>query len=412
MKKLKIIWLGFAVPDEMAKPLLEMDPSPAIQTHKFGWSFARALQRGFGEVTLVSSCPVQNFPLVRRISFTGATFNSHGMQGITLGFINLFLLKHLTRLLACLVTALPTISRERIDWIFIHGVHTPYLIFGLIARHLGCSMAVVVTDPPGVILTTDGTAARLMKRVDTWLIRKFLRHADVVFALAPDLVRDLAPGRPRLVFPGVLESTLADHVCTFERASAKSATRPFTIMYAGGLSHAYGVDRLIEAVVMLPRSVSVCLKLYGRGDQEVRIRQLADQDSRFIYGGFVDTATLMPELCAADILINPRPTSELFATQSFPSKLIEYLATGRPVLTTRITSIPDELREHFYYIDDESAEGIHLAICAVMAMSASDRAELGFAARQFVRTNYSEAATGRRIAEFIDALNSKAKRNN
>lgn len=411
LKRYGILWLGFAVPDEIVKPLFEMDPSPAIQTHKFGWSFARALQSGFGEVTLVSSCPVQNYPLVRRIIFIGTTFKFHGMHGINLGFINLFLLKHLSRLLTCLVTALPLIRKERIDWIFIHGVHTPYLLFGLMTRLLGCSMAVVLTDPPGVILSTDGRVARLMKRVDAWLIKKILGHADAVFALAPDLLRRLAPVRPGLVFPGILESTLDAHVRPVELASAEFATRPFTIIYAGGLSQAYGVDRLIEAVMMLSPSVSVCLKLYGRGDQEVRIRQLTAKDSRFIYGGFVDTAALMPELCAADILINPRPTSELFASQSFPSKLIEYLATGRPVLTTRIPSIPDALKEQFFYIDNESAEGIHMAICALMDISASDRSKKGYAAQLFVRVNYSEPVIGRKIVEFINGLDFKTERN-
>jgi len=406
LSPINVLWLGFSVPDELASSMFTMDPLPAIQTHKFGWSFARALRSEFGEVTLASACPVQNFPLVRRLVFRGGAFTSQGIHGVLLGFINVLFLKHLTRLASCVLVVAPLIKRQRIEWVFIHGLHTPYLVFGLLARLAGRHVAVVLTDPPGVVLSTDGRVARLLKLFDIWLVGYVLRQVDAVVALAPDLVKRLAPNCPSLVFPGILESTLRfPPVNSDALESTPSPKEPFTILYAGGLSQAYGVDRLIDAVLIFDSGADIRLKLYGRGDQEVRIRQLAVKDSRIIYGGFVDAATLVPELCAADILINPRPTSELFAAQSFPSKLVEYLATGRPVLTTRITSIPHALKEHFYYIDDETSEGIHMAICDVMSLTATDRLKHALAAREFVQSNFSEAKIGRKIAEFIQNLN-------
>lgn len=401
-----MLWLGFAVPDELASTAFAIDPLPAIQTHKFGWSFARALRSAFEEVTIASSCPVQNFPLVRRLVFRGGSFTSHGIKGVLLGFVNLLFLKHITRLAACALVLVPLIKRQRIEWIFIHGLHTPYLIFGLLVRLTGRHVAVVLTDPPGVVLSTDGRVARVLKRLDVWLVGYVLRRVDAVFALAPELVKRLAPNCPALVFPGILESTLRFPAKSPDAPERNpSPKEPFTIVYAGGLSQAYGVNLLIDAVLGFDSGTDIRLKLYGRGDQEVRIRQLAAKDARIIYGGFVDAATLMPELSAADILINPRPTSELFAVQSFPSKLIEYLTTGRPVLTTRIASIPHALKEHFYYIDDETSEGIHMAICDVMSLTATDRLKHALAAREFVQSNFSEAKIGRKIAEFIQNLN-------
>jgi len=412
-KELKVLWLGFAVPDKMAGTLFAMDPSPAIQTHKFGWSFARALQHAFGEVTLASTCPVQSYPLVHRLTFRGDTFTSQGMNGVLLGFVNVILLKHITRFLACLMVVTPLIKRQRIDWIFVHGLHTPYLVFSLLARFTGRGVVVVLTDPPGVVLSTDSKLAKLMKQLDAWLIGYILRRVDAVVALAPDLVRHLAIDRPALVFPGILESTLqVPPVNPAIQLGDIPSKHRFTVTYAGGLSQAYGVDRLVDAVLGIDPGVPILLKLYGRGDQEVRIRQLAVKDSRIVYGGFVDAATLMPELCAADLLISPRPTSEHFATMSFPSKLIEYLATGRPVLTTRIPSIPAPLNDHFFFINDESADGIRIAIQAVMGISVENRSAKGLAAQQFVREQLSGAATGRKIAEFINNLNLQPERKN
>lgn len=401
-----VMWLGFAVSDAQASELFALDPVPAVQTHKFGWSFVRSLKHAFGNVTLASTCPIQSFPIVRQLIFRGGSIDIKGTNGVLLGFINVVLLKHITRFLACLISVIPLMKRKRIQWLIVHGIHTPYLFFAFFTRFMGCKVAVVLTDPPGVLLATDGQSVRLLKRVDAWMLGYILQRMDAVFALAPELVKRLAPDRPALIFPGILESTLNfnEFNLSFQQENTLSKS-PFTIVYAGGLSKAYGVDRLIDAVLSFDTSTPVRLKLYGRGDQESKIQQLSKQDSRIVYGGFVDTLKLLPKLCASDLLINPRPTNELFAQMSFPSKLIEYLATGRPVLTTRISSIPADMSEHFYYINDESAKGIRLSIDNVMATPIRQRNQHGIAAQNYVRNQFSEAAMGQKIAEFIKNLN-------
>lgn len=405
MKCFKILWLGFSVPESVIRDIFVVDPLPAVQTHRFGWSFARALRHAFGDVTLASTPPVQTYPLVPRLIFRGGIFKSQGIHGVMLGFVNIIALKHLTRFFACCISLSGSVFRKRLDWIFIHGVHTPFLVFGLLARLSGCRVAVVLTDPPGVMMPTDGSLARSLKTFDAWVIERLLAHVDAVIALAPELVHRFAPGRPALVFPGVLESTLDfSKAEAISRKVAVDTAKPFTIVYAGGLSAAYGVDRLVNAVCKMDPGISVQLKLFGRGDQEGYVRQLATTDSRIVYGGFIDPVSLVPILYDADLLVNPRPTSEFFASMSFPSKLIEYLSTGRPVLTTRIKSIPEDLVPHFLYIIDESPDGIRAAILNVMELPDVVRDNYGKEAMIYVRSQYSEEMTGHKIARFIDEL--------
>lgn len=403
----KVLWLGFSVPDDLARFLFSLDPMPAVQTHKFGWSFARSLRHVFLEVVLASSCPVQNYPLVNKLIFRRKFFKSNEFHGVLLGFVNVLFLKHVTRLVSCILFVTPIIVRQRLKLVFVHGLHTPYLIFALFTRFLGCRVVVVLTDPPGVMLATDSYVARAMKRIDVLLVRFLLRRVDAVIALAPRLVEQLAPCRPALLFPGILDSTLESpsiSQTTDDPDGIVDTHSPFTVVYAGGLSCAYGVDRLLDAIIGFDLGESVRLKLYGRGDQVERIKNLALVDTRIEYGGFVSTELLLPELCSADVLINPRPTSEDFASMSFPSKLIEYLATGRPVLTTRIPSIPDELGGCFYYIDDESSEGIRAAIIQLKDMSVSSKSLNCSNAKQFVFSEFSEFATGQKIRKFVDCL--------
>lgn len=398
MTRSNVLLLGFTVPDEVARQLFVLDTSPSVQTHKFGWCLARSLRSGFGNLVLASSCPIQSYPLGRKIIFRGKQFKTEGMDGVLLGFINLIVLKHLTRFLSCLVVLPRLIIRNHVNWLFIHGIHTPYLLFGLLARLFGVKLAVVLTDPPGVILATDSVVARVLKRVDVRMVSWALSHADAIIALAPELVQRFAVNKPALVFPGILDSSLANIVQTAPLGAPSG--EPFTILYAGGLSQAYGVDRLIDAVISIVE-LPVRLKLFGRGDQESRIRELAANDSRFFYGGFVGSEQLVPELLRADVLVNPRPTHEEFSVMSFPSKLIEYLAIGRPVLTTRIASIPVSYRENFFFIDDESPNGMREAILALAAMPNGEREGRASRGRNFIVSEASEYAVGEKIADFV-----------
>lgn len=405
----QVLLLGFTIPDELAQKLFEIDPLPAVQTHKFGRSLARSLKLGFGALALASTCPVQNYPLVPKIFFGGRRFRLEGCEGILLGFINVLAIKHFTRFASCLIYVLPLIRQKRTTWIFVHGVHSPFLIFGNIGRLVGCKLAVVLTDPPGVILGTDGLIARLLKHLDAWLLKRLLRRADAVLALAPDLVNDLTPGKPSLVFPGIFSSNLThlrDEPQVAEKKRApEAAPKPFTVLYAGGLYAAYGVDRLIDAVAGID-NYPVQLRLFGRGDQENRIRELSSHDPRFFYGGFVGGEELMSELEAADVLVNPRPTGEKFAQMSFPSKLVEYLAIGRPVLTTRIKSIPESFNDCFFFIEDETPEGIRAALLHLIHLTPSERGRTSSYGRSFVEKELSEAVIGKKIADLIRRVDS------
>lgn len=403
---MKILWLGFALPEDRNRILAKLDSRPAIQTQNFGWSMIRALDVSVGSVYLGVSWPVQNYPKAKKIWFSSEEFISKGVRGKTLWFVNLIGIKQITRLFSCVTVLGPSLVRKDFDWMFIHGVHSPYLLFGLLARVLGCKVAVVLTDPPGVILSDDGAVVKILKRMDAMAVKFLLKHCNVVVALSPYLAAAWAPRKRALVFPGIVNSQF-ERLCVSERnkerASVPSTNGTIVLAYAGSLERRYGVATLVEAVCTLNKETpgGVILKLFGRGDLEDELISLASQHTEIIYEGFRDRDQLVSELFDADILVNPRPSKAEFAMQSFPSKLLEYLLIGRAVLTTRIASIPEEMEGCFYYIDDESREGIAGALQALMLKSSGERREFAERARSFVRENYSEKSIGAKIRRML-----------
>jgi glycosyltransferase involved in cell wall biosynthesis len=275
------------------------------------------------------------------------------------------------------------------------------LFFGLLARVFGKKLVIVITDPPGVLQPADSKLAKILKRIDIWLVSFALARANAVVALAPELIECFAKNKPSLVFPGIVNSDLVEHLS--KASPLDTSSREFTIVYAGGLSKAYGVDRLLSAIAMI-KEKRVCLKLFGRGELEEKIKALAESLDCIQYGGFIGSDKLIPELCSADLLINPRPTQDAFAVMSFPSKLIEYLAIGSPVLTTRIASIPDSYKPYFFFIDDESEEGIRESILRVINMDFAYREKHALQGQEFIQTEASEMAVGNKIAGFIGSI--------
>ena len=399
-----VLLLGFAMPTAEVESVFEIDSFPAIQTHRFAWSFAGALRCAFGEVVLASTMPIQNFPVGKKIFFSGGRFEERAFRGIRLPFINILGLKHFTRFFATLILVPNLTRRHKVASIFIHGVHSPFLLFGLAARLFRHNVIVVLTDPPGVEVSTDGMVSRWLKRLDRRSVEWALGRFTGVIALSPGLVERYCGNLPALVVPGIVEDVLAGG--SSEVGSERVKGPVFTIAYAGGLHAAYGVDALVAAIHQMERN-DIRLVLYGRGDQQLEIEKLAAEDHRIDYKGFVTGPELFRELREADLLINPRPTETFVSHHSFPSKLIEYLAMGRPVLTTRIPGIPLELADKFFFIDDESVKGIQSAILKIQALDSSALESHCRMARRFILLHSGQNAVGEKIRAFLLSVDHK-----
>lgn len=403
----KSIFLGFAIPDEVANQIFQHDKNPAIQTHKFGWSFISSLAQ-FTSPLLISAMPVSNYPSNKKIFFSGGKFREKNCEGIYIPFINVLVVKHISRFFTAFCILVFYFLKQKIKNVYVHGVHSPYLILCYFFSFFGIKYHVILTDPAGVVLPDDSKITQYLKKIDRNLVGYFVRSADTVICLSPYLVQHYQINSTYINFPGILNSDFSRVVDSNKMKSIKNIknikNEIFTITYAGGLHEAYGLKLLVDAITDLDKSISVELVLYGKGDQVEYIKHKALTDTRIKYMGFCDTNELVPALLNSDLLINPRPSHQEFATLSFPSKLIEYLYTGIPVLTTRIKSIPTEYQEHFFYINDESTVGIQNAILDFIQTPEKLRIEKANKAAVFVKENASEEAIGHKLSLIVNKI--------
>jgi glycosyltransferase involved in cell wall biosynthesis len=123
----------------------------------------------------------------------------------------------------------------------------------------------------------------------------------------------------------------------------RAAPEAFEILCVGRLTPAKGQHLLIEAVERLvQQGWRVKLRLVGAGTDEASLRQLAAQiknSQSVIFEGAVNQNYIRTVYAKADLFCLPS-----FA-EGIPVVLMEAMAMGIPCVTTRITGIPEIIRD-------------------------------------------------------------------
>lgn len=203
--------------------------------------------------------------------------------------------------------------------------------------------------------------------------------------------------------PYIIMEGLCDGGNDVVEKPADRGTGRLTCLYTGSLNDGTGIEELVRAVSIIEND-KLELKIYGNGKLADFIKGQGEKDSRIKYGGVVTNAEAVQAQMDADLLINPRPDDIAYGNVSFPSKVMEYMASGTPLLTTKLPGIPRKYFDYLYTIDDCSAEGIAKAITEVMSKSPEERLAMGASARDFVLREKNNIKQAERIMALIKEI--------
>ncbi|WFB91438.1 glycosyltransferase [Streptococcus parasuis] len=154
-------------------------------------------------------------------------------------------------------------------------------------------------------------------------------------------------------------------------------------LYAGGVYKKYGIESLVNGFIKANVQQAE-LHIYGSGDFEDELVEICKRNNQIKYFGVVPNSVVIEAELRADLLINPRPTNEDYTKYSFPSKNMEYMASGTPVLTTRLPGMPKEYFDYIYTIEDESIDGIEKSLRETLNKNRSELHDKGMKAKSFV----------------------------
>ena len=202
-------------------------------------------------------------------------------------------------------------------------------------------------------------------------------------------------GKPYVILEGHSDISMRERVPSMEKK-----TSPRVCFYAGGVSRQYGLANLVEGFRMADVE-NAQLHIYGPGDYVEELQEIAKEDPRIFYGGMLLNAQIVQKEQEATLLVNPRPTDEEYVKYSFPSKTMEYMASGTPVLTTVLPGMPKEYYPYVYLLEDETAEGIAEKLKQVLSESDENLFEKGREARTFVLETRNNVVQAQKILDML-----------
>jgi glycosyltransferase involved in cell wall biosynthesis len=204
--------------------------------------------------------------------------------------------------------------------------------------------------------------------------------------------------------PYIIMEGLVDHKMKKTNNVLDKKDEHRILIYAGGLFEKYGIKTLIDAFYLL-KSEDLQLHLYGKGQMVKDMASYTARDPRVQYLGLVPNEIVVEDQLKATLLINPRPTAEAFTKYSFPSKNMEYMVSGTPMVTTNLPGMPQEYHNYVYLFSDESINGIYTSLDAILSKSREELHRFGAEAKNFVMNNKSNTVQAGRILAFIRELN-------
>lgn len=383
-----------------------------LKNSKRGYQFAaQNLQEalidglmGNGVEPMVLSIPaLSTFPFgYKRLFVKGADFSFEGRKiGESFGFLNIPFLNNVSdkRILKSIDRWFTSTRGEHC--IIVYALLYPQMNIAVEAkkRHPDIKISIIVPDLTRFmsynrIVTLLGVDKKMNERIDA-LIPQF----DGFVVLAKPMIKDLGiEGKPNLIIEGIYRQASKIEDKTIERGKDKKI-----IFYGGALSLRYGIADLIDAFKQI-KGNDYRLWLCGTGDAVPYILSSATMDKRISYKGVVSRKDVEHMMKQATLLVNPRHSNEEFTKYSFPSKTLDYMASGTPVLMSHLESIPSEYDDFLFYFKDESKDGMAKSMKEVCEMDAVLLRSKGERAQSFIFEKKNPISQVKEIVNLIERI--------
>ena len=402
--KKNFLFLGFAIPDEEMEKVFRIDNFPQVQTHKFNWNLIRGLEH-FDEFdfTYISARPVTDYPVFPKKKIKKNKWDVNiGDKKISIQeipFSNRSLLKLVTRFFSALFYSLKNYRlKPNKAGVIVYSVHVPYMVTGLIlSKIFKIDYIAIWTDPPSISTNKDSGLKSKLRNIELKLSKFLMKRATKVIALTKYLAEDFAPDKPYLVMEGIIDIKDINYSLKTKKDFSRRSTK---IVYTGSLEKRYGIKNIVDGFLSMENKNAI-LEIYGRGDFEDELVRLMNLNHNVIYKGFAPNNEILKIQREADFLINARSSEEEFVKYSFPSKTLEYMLSGTPLITTMLPGIPEEYKDYVIVLDNNKPEVIAKKLNEVLEYTGDECSQYGLKALKFAESkNYISQA--RSVIDFIE----------
>lgn len=392
---LKILYISALSSERLINEIHNLTKSnPGFAVQKFSRLLVKGLMANGADVVALSNPP---FPGGSKRWVLLDSETEEGVHYKYIPFLNVSMLKHLCLFLYAFAYVLFWGCRHRREKAIVCDVLSISVCMGalLASKINGVRSVGVVTDIYGLMV--GNAKASWIVKFATYLNQYYVSSFDHYVLLTSQMNERVNPkGKPYIVMEALCDLSMAEHdVQDEERAS------PRAVIYAGGIHERYGLQMLAEAFVKADIP-DARLVYFGSGPYVEEYKKLCAAHPNLEYRGVAPNEEIVAEEMKATLLVNPRPTTEEFTIYSFPSKNMEYMVSGTPLLTTKLPGMPEDYYPHVYLFEEESIQGYADALRKVFSQPANILYAKGVQAKKFVLQNKNYVAQAQRVLGLLE----------
>lgn len=259
-----------------------------------------------------------------------------------------------------------------------------------IADEFNVKIVGMLTDNPSNLSNVLKSYARNLKRAT--------RTLDGYLSLTDGLVQVFNGYKPSYVFEGLVDSP---------EVFKKDPIYDY-YFFAGALHERYGVRTLVDA--FHESNVKSKLVIAGAGPLAKYVEHLSYEDYRILYLPQLSRDKILGYERNAIVNINPRPLDQKLDNESVPSKLIEYLSNGQPVLSTKYPKLYGPFKDDVYWIEDSSFNGLKNALEEFSKVNMDEARRKAYTAKMKAFEFYGLEVQSESIDHFLTSINSSTNK--
>lgn len=405
---LDILFLGRLFPREKEVEIkAKMKTGMQDAANALQWNIIEGLDANeCGKIKIINYLPVDSYPrgyTDKRIpGFSFQHTNQYDANDINISCTNMTIVKQFCNIYAFQ----PEIKKwaknkdESPKILMCYTAHSMFLKLAKYAKKINPSIITccIIADIPEFASVSDLHGIRNIYR--NYCVKKcasLYRYIDKFVLLTEQMATKLDIKAPFAVMEGIAPDVNSE---VDNKIAIKFANQKY-IFYSGTLNYKFGIQTLLDAFAKIQDS-TLKLVICGFGEAEKSITE--STDNRIVYLGKIDRKQVLALQRQATVLVNPRQNNEDFTKYSFPSKTMEYLASGVPLVAYKLDGIPDEYDDYINYVPDNSPEALAKEILRVLGMSAEERAKSGAEAQRFVLENKNNVIQAEKIVKMLNTL--------
>jgi len=380
---------------------------PSVAGNKMQVGLIKALFSFYHDrMSVLTEYPVAAWPRSEVLYMgSGVIELTSGISARKVPFINVFILKQLTLIVSAFLHICKWAMTYRDETKVILCFNAfPYVALPVqwVAKLFKFKTICVFADPPIEVLNR-GFIGRIAKRIEDVSTESSIKKFDGLVAVNRHAVMVYAPDVSYIVVDcGFDLEDLRKVGCGNPRVIMGSDDC-FRVVYSGAIVEYNGIKNLLEAAKQI-KNKKFKLEIYGDGPLVQHVKDVSEEDPRIHYMGNVPNTEMMEIQQNASLLVNPRPVNEPISKFTFPSKIIEYMLSGTPIITTKLNGLTDEYLKYMFVFEDEAPESMAQAIDRVLNKDKTDLIQKATLAQEFVIKEKNWSVQSNKIIGFIEKV--------